>query len=314
MSANCTNEANAKRRKGEVASVVIDMSPYWDEFQRLRKENGFINVSARNASAAITDTLAPGMSSGAKASADAADDNEDIINAMLEETKGCAIMDSGASIMCSSTIAAEEIQMQRLNQGEPGQPTIHDSDRRFRLADGHYNDADKMVKQPITAGLLSGKTVSMHLIDRPGNDTSPLFSIDEMRRLRMVVDYEENKVMFKDNPDVWHTLPTTKKGLMMIPLTKEACERHGFVMPPPPPTAKKGLQRKRKRKAHLLLLAVVTGTRYVIRGLCCAAEGKAGSRLTTVKMVQTLLLSRKNHCHLPKESGSQKKIKSGTTT
>ena len=32
--------------------------------------------------------------------------------------------------------------------------------------------------------------------------------------------------MFKDNPDVWHELPTTKKGLMMIPLTQEACERH----------------------------------------------------------------------------------------
>ena len=65
----------------------------------------------------------------------------------------------------------------------------------------------------------------MHLIDRVGNDTSPLFSIDEMRRLRMVVDYEENKVTFKVNPDVWHVLPTTKKGLMMIPRAKEACEK-----------------------------------------------------------------------------------------
>ena len=64
----------------------------------------------------------------------------------------------------------------------------------------------------------------MHLIDRQGNETSPLFSIDDQRRHRMVIDNEENKVMFKDRPDEWHTLPTTKKGLMMIPLTKEACE------------------------------------------------------------------------------------------
>ena len=64
--------------------------------------------------------------------------------------------------------------------------------------------------------------MNMHLIDSAGNDTSPLFSIDEMRRLRMVVDYEENKVMFKDNPDIWHELPVTKKGLMMIPLTEES--------------------------------------------------------------------------------------------
>ena len=134
-------------------------------------------------------------------------------------------MDSGATVMCSSILGAEEIQMQRINREEPGTPTIRDSDRRFRLADGSFNDSSKMVEQPIIAGLLSGKTVNMHLIDRSGNDTSPLFSIDEMRRLRMVVDYEENKVMFKDNPDVWHTLPTTKEGLMMTPLTKEACEK-----------------------------------------------------------------------------------------
>ena len=44
----------------------------------------------------------------------------------------------------------------------------------------------------------------------------------------MVVDYEENKVMFKDNPRVWHELPTTggERGLMLIPLTEEAVERY----------------------------------------------------------------------------------------
>ena len=34
----------------------------------------------------------------------------------LAETKGCAIMDSGATVMCSSTSVAEEIQMQRLRR------------------------------------------------------------------------------------------------------------------------------------------------------------------------------------------------------
>ena len=44
----------------------------------------------------------------------------------------------------------------------------------------------------------------------------------------MVVDYEENKVMFKDKPNVWHELPTTggDRGLMLIPLTKEAVEKY----------------------------------------------------------------------------------------
>ena len=38
----------------------------------------------------------------------------------LEETRGCAILDSGATVMCASTVAAEEIQMQRLRQNAPG--------------------------------------------------------------------------------------------------------------------------------------------------------------------------------------------------
>ena len=63
----------------------------------------------------------------------------------------------------------------------------------------------------------------------------------------MVIDYEENKVMFKDKPNEWHTLPTTKKGLMMIPLTKEACEKHE-VEPPPPPHPQARISNKNKKR------------------------------------------------------------------
>ena len=59
----------------------------------------------------------------------------------LEETTGCAILDSGATVMCSSTVEAEEIQMQRLRQNEPGAPSVGDSDRCFRFADGRNNEA-----------------------------------------------------------------------------------------------------------------------------------------------------------------------------
>ena len=98
--------------------------------------------------------------------------------------------------------------------------TISTSDRRFRFADGSTDEAQTVVEQPITVGLLTGKYLSMHLIDKAGNDTCPLLSINDLRRLRMVVDYEKGKIMFKDNLDVWHKLPTTKKGLMMNPLTR----------------------------------------------------------------------------------------------
>ena len=174
-------------------------------------------------------------------------ENSEAVNT-LEETKGCAILDSGATVMCSSTAAAEEIQMQRLRQNEPGDPSIRSSDRCFRFADGRTNEAQNMIEQPITAGLLKGKTINMHLIDRSGNETSPLFSIDDQRRHRMVVDYEENKVMFKDKPEEWHTLPTTKKGLMMIPLTKEACDRQ--VTSTAPPTTEPIINSTKAKKRH----------------------------------------------------------------
>ena len=135
--------------------------------------------------------------------------------------------------------------MQRLNQREPGEPTVSQSDRRFRFADGRVDEAQKVVEQPVTAGLLAGRSLKMHLIDREGNDTCPLLSINDMKQLRMVVDYEDSKVMFKDEPTVWHPLPTTKKGLMMVPLTKEACERHQMETPPPPPVK---TQRRKKGK------------------------------------------------------------------
>ena len=108
-----------------------------------------------------------------------------------------------------------------------------------------------MINQPITSGRLSGTSINMYLIDREGNETSPLFSIDDQRRHRMVIDYEMNKVMFTDRPEEWHTLPTTKKGLMMIPLTKEACDKHKIEPPPAPhPEAKKVRNTKKGEEVH----------------------------------------------------------------
>ena len=85
--------------------------------------------------------------------------------------------------------------------------------------------------------------------------------------------------MFKDRPNEWHTLPTTKKGLMMIPLAKEACDRHEMNEPPPPPIPNpdeitKGKEPRKKKAGHLsraegcdvqgLRQGCVKGTRIVV--------------------------------------------------
>ena len=91
----------------------------------------------------------------------------------------------------------------------------------------------------------------------------------------MVTDHEDNEVMFKDNPDVWYELPTTKKGLMMIPLTQEACERHSKASTPSPPpkpvsTAPK---RKNKKKGEVFAAeAQCCGECQVAAGLVSAAQ------------------------------------------
>ena len=127
LSANCTKPPMAKRRKKatDTASVVLDMTPYAEDFAAWRRSQSSAGVAP----------MAPGMPSGASASAAAADEDDDV-NAMLEETKGCAVMDSGATVMCSSTLAAEEIQMQRLKQEELGVPTVRDSDSMISRVGG----------------------------------------------------------------------------------------------------------------------------------------------------------------------------------
>ena len=52
-------------------------------------------------------------------------------------------------------MATEEIHLQHIRQNEPGDPKNQIGS--FVFVDGHTDGAQKMVEQPITAGLLQGK-------------------------------------------------------------------------------------------------------------------------------------------------------------
>ena len=129
MSNNCTNTPNAKRKKGsprgpDTASVVIDLSytPIQIQKERLLAIEAEVikKAKAKAEAEAAREAASKAASSTSSENNVAAGDDDDTANAMLEETRGCAIMDSGATVMCSSTLAAEEIQMQRINKREPG--------------------------------------------------------------------------------------------------------------------------------------------------------------------------------------------------
>ena len=51
------------------------------------------------------------------------------------------------------------------------------SDKVFKLGDGHAEKASLNITQPVTAGILRGKTRDLHCIDKGGNDTLTLFPI-----------------------------------------------------------------------------------------------------------------------------------------
>ena len=119
---------------------------------------------------------------------------------MAEEQKGCAILDSGATTMVSSVAAADTIQQQMVENNEEGNITVTKSDKLFKLADGDHEAATKKAEVQITNGLLKGKQLNMHLLDKDGNETAPLYSVNDMREHRMVVDYEETNACLKMHP------------------------------------------------------------------------------------------------------------------
>ena len=105
------------------------MSSWADDFAQWRR------AQSELASASASTETASGLASDVDAYVDAADAEtepdrpnverepdrpdaqaNDAENNGSEETKGCAILDSGATVMCSSTIAAGELQTQRLNR------------------------------------------------------------------------------------------------------------------------------------------------------------------------------------------------------
>ena len=147
--------------------------------------------------------------------------------AVPESFKGCAILDSGATSGVPSLVAADHIQESRIQFQEPGNPEVYDSSKKFKFGDGGEDTVRRMIDQPATAGILKGTSIPLHVVDKPGNKTLPLFPISEMRKRQMVVDYAENRVSFKSEPRKWYHLPTTGQhgeGLMMLLLTQEAVE------------------------------------------------------------------------------------------
>ena len=92
MRNNCSElvpTAKRARPATDSADTIFDMSPWAAEFAEWRAAQ----QALQDSQVSLEDENVCG--------------NEDVNT--LEETKGCAILDSGATVMCSYTAAAEEI-------------------------------------------------------------------------------------------------------------------------------------------------------------------------------------------------------------
>ena len=155
------------------------------------------------------------------------DDDEDCHMQLHEEARGCIVLDSGATLGVTSLAAADDTQEQRIKRNKREDMTMVPSHKRFKFGDGRGDACSGLISQPIDCGPLQGERVGLHLIDREGNMTPALAGMDFLRKHGLIVDFEAGLVQFKfsSDPQKWHRLPRSQKGLLMLPLTKEARDR-----------------------------------------------------------------------------------------
>jgi hypothetical protein len=145
--------------------------------------------------------------------------------AFLEQARGHAIIDSGASSGVSSLNAADRLQRDPLAEGEVDRLVVEDSSKVFRFGNGAAKGATKkVVHMPLENGPFEGRPVEFNIVDQPSNHTPPLVGADFLVKNRVVIDYECGYMMYKDRPDVVYPLRRSDRHILLAPLTKEAAE------------------------------------------------------------------------------------------
>ena len=206
ISSNCPNpriQLQKRGRSGDAATVVLDMTPFYEKWG------------------------SPGSSSDDPTQDE--DEREEAYVRLCEEARGCAILDSGATKGVTSLRAADQIQCDRIAYGEPSIARVSESNRSFSFGDGHGESTRVKITQPVTAGPFSGEKIDLHVVDTPNNETPPLIGVDYLTEKKAVVDFEEGLIKFKTEKHAkWKRLPRSERGLLLVPLTEEAQQRHGM--------------------------------------------------------------------------------------
>ena len=146
--------------------------------------------------------------------------------ALLTTTQGAVlegkgIVDGGATRTFGSTFAMEQIM--QLNQNKHGSSRLLKIDTKDRPTFGFGNSSSDQCCSKVTLALEAGKQggeMGVHLLDKGQGPV--LISVETLRRLGAVIDYEEDTVVFKRlNASRLVDLERSAAGHQLLPLTED---------------------------------------------------------------------------------------------
>ena len=115
------------------------------------------------------------------------------------------------------------LQLERLEEEGSFWHAVTTTDKTFGFANGYSNRCEFQVALEFVHGLLSGGSISLHILDPPGNSTAPLPSIADLANMGVVLDLGNSTISIRGRPP--QKVPKSKTGFTIIPVTKSAVER-----------------------------------------------------------------------------------------
>jgi len=147
---------------------------------------------------------------------------EAIYSSFAEDSNGCALVDTGATIGMASASALDRLTSQVLDETDelPYSTDISPSGMGFGTANGRTRAKFQANLRTPANGPMQGKPYAVQVVPGDNNDCPILVGMDFLTSNRAVIDCEQGLLLHKDNPDKIFKLSRAKNGLLMVPLTQ----------------------------------------------------------------------------------------------
>ena len=148
---------------------------------------------------------------------------EQVYGTFVEDSQGCALVDTGATVGMTSANALDKLSMQTLDESNelPYSRDISPSTMGFGTASGRTRAKFQATLRTPAMGPMRGTSYPIQVVPGENNDCPILIGMDYLTKSRAVIDCELGMLLYKDTPNKVYQLNRAKNGLLMVPLTKE---------------------------------------------------------------------------------------------